>query len=364
MKTSEEQPIRGIMLGPAIESRGGISAVERMIVAHCQQPVHLRHVPTVCDGSKWHKLGTFLLALPRFVFLLLAWRPHLVHAHFSSRASTWRKLLLAAIARSLGKPCILHAHGSEFRDFFSSQPPWRQRLIASGLRRSTCLITLSQSWKQYYQRISGLPDEQVIVLPNPVRLPSRVPDRRNRRGVTLLFLGRMGERKGPLRIVEAFRMLSPEASEKTHVVLAGDGEVERVRQEVCRLGLQQHISVMDWVDTRQRETLLADADIYVLPSLNEGLPMSILEAMSWGLPVISSPVGGIPEFVQDGFNGLLVPPTDIPALAQAMQRLIEDEELRLQMGANARASVEHLDIQNYWKQLLEVYRSVLAVRAG
>jgi len=87
--------------------------------------------------------------------------------------------------------------------------------------------------------------------------------------------------------------------------------------------------------------------------------MSILEAMSWGLPVITSPVGGIPEFVQDGFNGLLVPPTDIPAIAQAMQRLIEDEELRLQMGANARASVEPLDIASYWQQLLEVYRAVL-----
>lgn len=87
--------------------------------------------------------------------------------------------------------------------------------------------------------------------------------------------------------------------------------------------------------------------------------MSILEAMSWGLPVITTPVGGIPEFVHSEVNGLLVPPMDVPALASAIQRLIEDEHLRLQMGVNARASVEHLDIHCYWQQLIEVYRAVL-----
>lgn len=88
--------------------------------------------------------------------------------------------------------------------------------------------------------------------------------------------------------------------------------------------------------------------------------MSVLEAMSWGIPAVTSPVGGIPEVVQDGFNGFLVPPEDIPALANALQRLIEDEPLRLQMGASARASVEHLDIRRYWEKLEGIYRAVLS----
>lgn len=361
MDASEGQPIRVLMVGPALDVRGGVSAVGRLIVAHAPPQVQVLHIATMRDGSQWRKLLVFLLALPRFALSLLWWRPHLVHIHFSSRASTWRKLLLATIARLLAKPYILHAHGSEFREFFSAQSPRRQQRIAHGLRGSARLIVLSHSWKQYYQSISALPEERILVLPNPIELPAHVPERRNRKGVTLLFLGRMGERKGPLRVVQAFHQLPAQVAARARVVLAGDGEVERVREEVNQLGLNQQISVMDWVDARQREMLLTNADIYILPSLNEGLPMSILEAMSWGLPVITSPVGGIPEFVQDGFNGFLVPPTDIHAIAQAMQRLIEDEELRLRMGANARASVEPLDIRNYWQQLLEVYRAVLSI---
>lgn len=334
-----------------------MASVQQLLLEHAPEEARLVHLPSMREGNRLLKALVLSGCILRL--LLLVRQTDLVHLHFAARASTWRKLLLATIARSLGKPCILHAHGSEFRDFFSAQPHWRQRLIRRGMQQCARLIALSHSWKQYYEQISGLPDERVVLLPNPIQLPQPLPERRNRKGVTLLFLGRMGERKGPLRVVQAYRLLPAHVSAQTHVVLAGDGEVERVRQEVNQLGLQQQISVMDWVDARQREVLLTNADIYILPSLNEGLPMSILEAMSWGLPVITSPVGGIPEFVQDGFNGLLVPPTDIPAIAQAMQRLIEDEELRLQMGANARASVEPLDIANYWQQLLEVYRAVL-----
>lgn len=347
------------MLGPALDVHGGVSSVERLILAHAPDKVCLRHISTMCDGGLWRKLIVFIVAIAHLTPLLLTRRADLVHIHFASRASTWRKFILATIVHLWGEPYILHAHGAEFHEFFAKQPRALQRWIISILRKSRYLIAVSERWKQFYLDISKLPSEHVVALPNPIIVPNTYPSRRDRRIVTFLFLGRMDNRKGPLRALQALHALPGELRQQAHLVLAGDGDVKGVRREVSRLELERQVTVMDWVHAEQRNTLLSRADVFVLPSLNEGLPMSVLEAMSWALPVIASPVGGIPEIVQDGWNGFLVPPTDIPALSRVMQRLIEDEELRLQMGANARASVEHLDIRIYWQKLYNLYQSVV-----
>jgi glycosyltransferase involved in cell wall biosynthesis len=360
MSAPEKRVIRVVMLGPALDVKGGVSAVERLILAHAPDHVRIQHIATMRDGRVWVKVAVFLLALARFLEVLFLRRADLIHIHFASRASTWRKSVLASLARAFRVPYILHAHGGEFRKFFGALSAARQRWVVAMLLGCKRLIVLSQEWKRYYLSISHLPDERVVVIPNPVEVPARLPVRAHRDNTTALFLGRMDHNKGAFRLLQSLHCLPDSILKKAHVVLAGDGDVEGVRREVSALGLEQQVTVLDWVNAEQRNALLADADVFVLPSLNEGLPMSVLEAMSWGIPVVTSPVGGIPEVVQDGFNGFLVPPEDIPALANALRRLIEDESLRLQMGANARASVEHLDIRRYWEKLEGIYRAVLS----
>lgn len=360
MSAQAEERIQILMLGPALDVRGGVSVVENLILVHALADVHIRHIATMRDGSAWRKLFVFLSASVCFVFLLLTKRVDLVHIHFSSRASTWRKSLLATLTRIASKPYILHAHGGEFRDFYSRQPCLLQWWITRMLRGSQRLVTLSEEWRQYYQHTFRLSPKHIVVLPNPVILPPELPHRNHRSTITLLFLGRMGHKKGAMRVVQAVHALPEGVRAKVQVVLAGDGDVDSVRRAADALGLERQVTVMDWVTAEQRNALLASADVLVLPSLNEGLPMSVLEAMSWGLPVIASPVGGIPEIVKDGSNGLLVPPTDISAIAEAIRRLVEDEPLRLQMGKNARTSVEGLDISCYWQNLRTMYQSVLS----
>jgi glycosyltransferase involved in cell wall biosynthesis len=100
--------------------------------------------------------------------------------------------------------------------------------------------------------------------------------------------------------------------------------------------------------------------VFVLPSYNEGLPMAILEAMSWGLPIISTPVGGIPEVVIPDRHGFLVTPGDIEGLTAAIERAIDDEPLRLSLGDNARQSAVAFDVLQYSIRLGDLYRSILA----
>jgi glycosyltransferase involved in cell wall biosynthesis len=102
----------------------------------------------------------------------------------------------------------------------------------------------------------------------------------------------------------------------------------------------------------------------VLPSYYEGVPMALLEAMAHGLPVVTTPVGGIPEIVSDQVEGLLTRPGEHDQLVGALRTLIEDERLRLALGRNARARAEHFDIDRYSTELLRLYRKLLREREG
>jgi len=141
--------------------------------------------------------------------------------------------------------------------------------------------------------------------------------------------------------------------------MAGDGELEEARNLVESLDVSDQITFPGWIDTEERDQLLDQGSVFVLPSYNEGLPLSMLEAMAWGLPVIVTPVGGISEIVHDGENGLVVEPSNIEQLSSAMKSLIVNDDLRTSLGDQGRKSVEPLDIKNYWLLFLNIYRSAL-----
>jgi glycosyltransferase involved in cell wall biosynthesis len=141
--------------------------------------------------------------------------------------------------------------------------------------------------------------------------------------------------------------------------LAGNGDLAAANQLIGELKLTDKITILDWLDAQQRDELLAAADVFILPSYNEGLPMSMLESMAWGLPVIVTPVGGIPEVIVDKENGLLVEPGNQEQLLVAMQSLIGDEGLRISLGAAARDRVSKLDIHIYVESLVSIYTSVI-----
>ncbi len=127
--------------------------------------------------------------------------------------------------------------------------------------------------------------------------------------------------------------LSPECRARVEFVLAGNGDVPQLREHANKLGVQDVVEIREWVDPAERDRLLAAAHAFVLPSHTEGLPMSLLEAMAWGLPPICTPVGSIPEYVVNGANGLLIAPGDVSQLAAAIEKLVSQEEDRVQHGA-------------------------------
>jgi glycosyltransferase involved in cell wall biosynthesis len=118
------------------------------------------------------------------------------------------------------------------------------------------------------------------------------------------------------------------------------------------------VTVRDWLNVQQRDQLLAESDVFVLPSYNEGLPMAMLEAMAWGLPPLCTPVGSIPEYVTSGVNGVMVQPGNVPELANAIQQLATDGAARVRMGQAARKTIEPLNLSDYIEKLCHVYDGI------
>ncbi|NQX87076.1 MAG: glycosyltransferase family 4 protein [Halioglobus sp.] len=347
-----------LMIGPGLTVRGGISSVERLIVeCSSQADFSIAHLSSYEDGGFLKKLFAFgksIIAVPGiFITTDIA----LVHIHFSHYGSTLRKILLLHYLRLFRRPIVMHSHGSDFHIFFKGLPGIARRFLQYSLSRTTRIIVLSQSWKDFYVNDLQLDPSNIFVLQNPVETSD--PSSEIDKGYTqYLFLGRLERRKGIYDIVEAFAKLDETADLKDmRFIAAGDGDLGKVKALIADKGLEPVIAVEGWVDRERVADLLQASDVLLLPSYNEGLPMALLEAMGSGLTVITSPVGGIPEVIKDGVNGILVPPGDINALIQAIWSS-RDANLRSELGNNAKDTVQSNSLEVYCKKLFKLYESI------
>ncbi|MCG6137411.1 MAG: glycosyltransferase family 4 protein [Nostoc sp. LLA-1] len=355
----KKEKMRILMLGESLKNQGGIVSVEKLIIKQASTDVQINHISTLPKGSVLLKVLVFFQALVLLCWQLLKQEADIVHIHVSERGSAWRQSITTLIAWLLQKPVILHTHSADFHVFYSNIPRIFQAVLKWAFCKSTRFIVLSDSWKKFYVDNLGLNPAQVVVLPNPVKLPVEVPPRTNSQTVNFLFLGRIGERKGAFDLIEAFAAIPHEQRQNSELTMAGDGDGKRARDLVKNLNLSNQITILDWVNEQERDALLKKADVFVLPSYNEGLPMALLEAMSWGLPVITTPVGGIPELVIPDQNGLLVKPGNIKELSIAMQNLVANQELRQEIGNNARESIQPFDVNKYLIYLFKIYHLVM-----
>ncbi|NJO77644.1 MAG: glycosyltransferase family 4 protein [Cyanobacteria bacterium RM1_2_2] len=346
-----------VMLGPELKQMGGIATVENLILANMPSDVEIHHIPTHNDGSVSLRVRLFANAVWQSIWKFSTEDVDAVHIFLSQRGSAVRNAILTVIARAYRKPVIIHAQSSEFHVFYDNLSAVGQLLLRSIFCQCAYFIALSESWKRYYTQSLKLNDSQAVVLPNPVQLPAHVPDRSSSENATFLFLGRIGQRKGAFDLIQAFAALPDEQKAQAHLFIAGDGEVAKARSMVQELNLGQCVTILDWLNPEQRDIYLAKADVFVLPTNNEGLPLALLEAMGWGLPGITTPVGGIPELVTSGQDGILVEPGNVEQLSEAIKSLIDDKDLRLTLGKNARAKVEPLNIHSYCATLVALYRS-------
>lgn len=289
------------------------------------------------DGPAFTRMRMALSALVRFFALLRSGKVTAVHSHVAMRGSFWRKSVFHAMARRFGVPVLFHLHGSEFKSFYQTQPGWARRFVAREFERANAVIVLSADWQDFVRGVA--PAARTVVLPNYVPLPDLAAvNRHGRQSVQLLFLGLVGKRKGVYDLLRAFAQACA-SQPGLRLVVGGNGEVQQASELAAELGLGERVQFAGWVKGEQKDALLAQSDVFVLPSYNEGLPVSVLEAMSWALPVVTTPVGGIPELIEDAVCGRLVLPGDTTALALTLAELAADPGQRQRLGKAGRERV-------------------------
>jgi len=324
------------MLGTAPQTRGGIAAVigaYRAAGLFGRWPVE--YVATHCDGGAAAKLLAAARGLRRFLALLAEHRRVLVHVHCASHASFWRKSVFMAIAFAARCPVVFHLHGGGFARFCDEEcGPIKRRVVRAVLARAACVIGLTEHWRAWLAQASGNPN--VVCLPNPVPLAPAPATRARRNAV--LFLGRIEDAKGVPELLKAFAVLRMQVPD-AELVCAGAGAVEAAAGRAAALGIADAVRFPGWLGEAQKRAWLARTAVFVLPSRAEGLPMSLLEAMAAGVPVVASAVGGIPDVVKHGVNGLLVAPGDPVDLVRALRRVFRDPPLAAKLGAAARETV-------------------------
>ena len=249
---------------------------------------------------------------------------------------------------------ILHCHGAEYQTFFNRSRGIRRRLIRIFLRLSSSLIVLSDEWARFFREDVMLEKHQLHVMKNPVVLPE-ISVKHSTSPFILSFSGRIGPRKGTWDLLDAIALLKEKGVANHRLVVTGDGEVAKARRLVSEKGLQEIVEIHGWLSADRFQELRETSSIFILPSYNEGLPMAMIEAMSLGQIPITTPVGGIPDVIEDGSNGLLVEPGDPSSIAAAIEQLITDEDLRERLSEAALATSREHDIGDYVARLSEIY---------
>lgn len=350
--TAPRAPV--LMAGTAPGGKGGVASVVTVLQQQGFFDRHqVRYITTHVDQSGRAKLAVFGRAAWQLL-TACGGRP-LVHVHAASRASFYRKSLLLAIARWRGCATIFHLHGAEFQQFAQHESgPLLRWWIRHTLERSSAVIALSDTWAAFLRDYA--PRATVTVVPNSVPLPAL--DGPAEQPGRILFLGRAERRKGIFDLLEAAALLAPEFP-GLQLRIGGDGDLEAVRRRVAELGLEAQVQVLGWIGAAQRADELARASVFTLPSYDEGLPMAMLEAMAWQKALVVSPVGGIPQAVQDRHNGLLVAPGNPAALAAALRELLLDQPLRHQLAQAARATIaQRFASDVVLEQLSALYRGL------
>lgn len=350
---------RVLWVSTSLRTPGGMTTfVTTMRDTPLWQAWGIEFIATHRSGSRTARVLAFARGLVSYLWVLTTRRPDLVHLHSGKEGSFVRKAILLWLARIARIPVVLHVHAGRFALFYDRTPPSGQSVIRRTLAAASVVVALGRGWSRSLQDIA--PDAHLISIPNPVRIVGVGTRVGEGEAVHVVFLGKMCADKGTFALLDAWARLRDDGSgARARLTLAGNGEVDRVRELVAHHGLAGSVEVRSWLSAAEVDELLGTAHVLTLPSRNEGQPMSVLEAMGRGLCVVATSVGGIPDLVEDGRSAILVPPDDVDGLAVALRTVILDPDTRHRLGDAALDRARRsFDVDIIWRRFDALYREL------
>lgn len=346
-------------IGPSSKySKGGMATVINGIISDEKMvdKYNIDFHASYIDGNLFVRLVYSLYAFLKFLFIYKKY--DLFHIHMASYGSTFRKGVYINTLKKSKKKIVLHIHGAEYIKFYNSLNERKKNKVKKIWNSADEIVVLSDKWKKVFEETFHIGN--IIVINNGVneqlfRQSSKYISSNNN---SFLFLGRLGQRKGIYDLIDACERLDKQNID-FKMYIAGDGEQSKVKEIIKEKHLIHKVFVEGWVDLNKELDLLTRVSTLVLPSYNEGLPMSILEAMAAGKVVIASNVGGIPEVVKDEYNGFIVSPGDIANICMLMKKIINNElDLETISNNNIREITENYSVSSMHKRIENIFNDL------
>lgn len=343
-----------LLVGPGLNVRGGITTVlNSYFDSDLAEKVNFDFVPTMEDGSKLKKL---IVAIKGYLLFLKKIKVcDIVHIHMAAQASFTRKSLFVKKAYKESKKIIIHQHAGSFDEFFLKQSSKKkQERIRYIFSLADCVVVLSEQWQQFFAENKICSAEKLSVIYNGVKLQKQ--GKKDYSNTNAMFLGRLDENKGIYDLIRAIPMVLKKIPD-ANFYFAGDGELEKAKRLVEELEVKENVHFVGWLDKTKKEELFKKCSVFILPTYFEAMPMSVLEAMSFGLATITTAVGGIPQIINDQEDGIFVTPGDIENLSDSIENLLMDEDKKSFLGSKAMTKIEtRFSLDSIAKKLYAVYK--------
>lgn len=341
-----------LVVATSRKTRGGITSVVKAHETGEQwKKYHCKWIETHRDMGRFGKLWYLIKSFITYLFLLPFY--DLVHIHTSEPPSALRKCLFMGWAKIWNKKVIVHFHA------FSPDTTIRSKyrnIYKYLFDKADVVIVLSNLWRDYVNEVFHL-EHKVKVVYNPCT--TDISDKQYSKRKQILYAGTINARKGYADMIKAFALIAKEYPD-WQIVFAGNGEIDKGKALAEKLGIAEQTIFLGWINGESKDKAFKETSIFCLPSYAEGFPMAVLDAWAYGLPVITTPVGGIPDIAKDGENLLLFNPGDTKALARQMKKLITDTDLRESISKQSVLFAKTtFNINTINKEIGEIYQSMM-----
>jgi len=310
-----------------------------------------------------YSMWVLLTALAKMLRGRLGGRLAGVHVNVGERLSLVRKGSIVAWARALGVPVVLHLH-AQMQRFYRGLPAPLRAMARWVFGLADAVIVIGPAARRFVIEELEVPAERVEIVINGVpgaTRPRRAaqPDGLQR----VMFLGNLGPRKGVDDLLQALARPGFDRG-RLRATIAGGGDVDGYRAQARQLGIDGFVQLPGWCGQEQTAALLADADVLVLPSYDEVLPLVILEALANGVAVVCTRVGEIPSLLTDRVDALYVEPGDVDGLAATLQQVLGDAQLRETLEHNGHALYQRqFSLPKFFARIARIHRRAFGIAA-
>lgn len=345
--------MRVLMLGPSRNSMGGIATVIKNFHDYFKDDeIEIIYMETWKEGSLGQRLIFTFKMLFKLVKIILSKKIDLLHIHVAQDGSFYRKAVIIIIGRLFRKKILLHIHASQFDKFYEKSNALNKCFIRKILNLPHRLIVLSEEWKKF---ISNITTNEIVILHNAVLVEEY---QYNNNGNIITFMGRLCKRKGIYDVLDIANELFNE-NKDIKLYLCGDGDIEKVNEIIRKKNLESNIIVTGWINKEEKQEILKNTIINILPSYNEGMPMAILETMARGIPNISTNVGGISTVISSMKNGVVIKSGDSNTLLNSIKFLANYSNIRSAMSRKAYDTIKNdYSIENFNDKVKRMYNSI------